>query len=84
MGVLSLAGGTYPSFGCTYLGHRGTLLGWGYLPLLGVPTLARGLPTFVRGYLPWLGSTYLGQGVPILAPGGTYLFGGVLMHPFEY
>ena len=47
----------------------------GYLPLLGEPTLVRGLPTFVRGYLPWPGRylTWLEYlpllGVPTLARG---------------
>ena len=54
--------------------------GGGYLPWLGVPTLA-------RGYLPWLRGTYLGQGVPTLAreylpwPGGTYPGWGYLPWP---
>ena len=64
MGVLSLGGVPIPTLvEGTYLGQGGTLLGWGYLFFLAVPTLARGLPTFVRGYLSWLGRylTWLGE-----------------------
>ena len=63
MGVLSLARGTYPSLGGIYLCQGGTLLGWRYIPLLRVPTLARGIPAFARGV-----PTLAGE-VPTLARG---------------
>ena len=63
--VASLWGGCLPFPG----GYLPWWWGGGYLPWLGVPTLA-------WGYLPWPGGTYLGWG------SGTYLGGGgYLLYP---
>ena len=72
----SLAGGGGVG-GVPTLTGRYLLWPGGYLPWLGVPTLAMGLLpwlgvlTLARGYLSWPGGTYLGQGK------GTYLGLGV-------
>ena len=75
-----LHGGQYAS--CVHAGlscfslfvssHPGGGVLEGYLPWLGVSTLA-------WGYLPWLGGTYLGQGDTYLRQGHTYLGWGVPM-----
>ena len=75
MGVLSLVGGTYPSFG-EYLPwpEKVPNLAWGtYLCLEYLLWQGGYLPLWGGTYLGW-GGTYLGQGVPILAWEGTFLF----------
>ena len=85
MGVLSLAGGTYPSLGVPNLAREvpylagGTYLCLEYLPLQGVPTLTGEVPTLTRRYLLWLGEvpTFFGM-VSTLAMGIPFLVGEVL------
>ena len=50
----------------------------GYLPWLGIPTLAGGTYLGLDGYLPWLGGYLPWPGVPTLAGGVPTLAGGYL------
>ena len=49
----------------TYLGGRGSYLGRGNPPWLGVFTLAGGYLPWPRGYLAWLGVSTLARGYPL-------------------